>query len=212
MKSKKTLCLKGDFEFSHLAIYDAHEVFLAQVVGSDAKRNGWCRWILWAASCNKELQEGGTPAMCHRWIVCEWAQVHAKGSGALRESHQRSSNPLSSLQPFERGEGGNWCSSPHNSSSWLMIWVAYNGTGLVRCVSCFCRVWLIFLRKSLRLSLDVPSLHWLLVLLSLGLRSPEGSGVRGRVWALEGWKQRGRAAGNGEQEECLKQNEERANW
>lgn len=54
----------------------------------------------------------------------------------------------------------------------------------------------------------MPSLHWLLVLLSLGLRSPEGSGVRGRVWALEGWKQRGRAAGNGEQEECLKQNEE----
>lgn len=56
------------------------------------------------------------------------------------------------------------------------------------------------------LSLDVPSLHWLLVLFS------KGSGVRHRVWVLEGWKQKGRAAGKGEQEECLKQSEERASW
>lgn len=172
-------------------------------------------------AASKELQEGGTPAMCHRWIMCDWAQVHAKGSGTHRESHQRSSNPLSSLQPFGRGEDGNWCSSPHNSCSWLILWVTYNG--FTRCSvsltehfhrkyrpSEMCILLLQIMTQFSQeesLSLDVPSLHWLLVLFSQGLRSPKGSGVRDRV--LEEWEQRGRAAGNGEQEECLKQSEER---
>lgn len=41
IKSKETVCLRGDCEFYHLAIYDAQEVFLVQVVGGGAKGHGW---------------------------------------------------------------------------------------------------------------------------------------------------------------------------
>lgn len=74
IKSKETVCLWGDCEFYHLAIYDAQEVFLVQVVGGGAKGHGWlagaggiCRRAVEASKCWGERWGVGAPAK-HPWV------------------------------------------------------------------------------------------------------------------------------------------------